>query len=221
MKSKLLRLIALSSVFGIAFLSGCGTFDQTYLPVRMSPVYIRVSAQQLAVSEAAKKAAATLNFSALAGKTVYVQVNGVFPHSHYNVLDYIQSLVEGRMALGGMIVKPTAYVSNFPAPAKKGADKSEDDDEDLDLVESVETLEVRHYNEVKDADYRAIVAVGAAGADFRTVSSPPESYYDGKVSMVVMLIPLNAKIKPLTLEATATAEHQVVGVDPAFYSDDN
>jgi hypothetical protein len=197
---------------------GCARTDRTYLPVRLYPVYMRIPSQQVAVSEAAKKATASLNFADYSGKSALVEITGVFPHSHQNLLDYIQALVEGRMALDGMAVTPAEYESHFADPTAPAA-TGEANDEVSTLALS-EGSEARTYKRGKDADYRVVICVGAAGANLRVVTGGGDQrFYDGVVRLVVMLIPLKPELKAASFEANGTAEQQVDGAG-ASYTDD-
>src|SRR5581483_191528 len=55
-------------------------------------------------SQAVANASREVNLVQYAGQSGRVEVNGVFPHSAYDLLDYIASTVEAEMARAGMRV---------------------------------------------------------------------------------------------------------------------
>jgi hypothetical protein len=96
------------------FLSACG-YVKEYAPVNASVTPVRVPNQQrlvsLAATQAVVNAARSLNLARYAGRSGIVEVNGVFPHSASDLLEYVASALEGEMARAGMRVIP------HPTPA--------------------------------------------------------------------------------------------------------
>ncbi|HZS35267.1 MAG TPA: hypothetical protein VFF06_00495 [Polyangia bacterium] len=99
----------------VAVGAGCSSVKE-YVPVRFQTAAPRIPNQQRIVAQAADEAVraaasdATLNLSQYSGRSGRVEVNGVFPQSDSDLLDYIGSAVEGSMALAGMrvIARPPA-----------------------------------------------------------------------------------------------------------------
>lgn len=216
MRRWLVRALGAALILG----SGCATSDRRFLPVQMEVVDVRVPTQQLAVSEAAKRAAFSLDFSDFGGKVATVEVVGVFQHSYQELLDYVQTLVEARMALGGMQVRPAAYQPHFPVPPPSPP-PAEELWGDTPPPPPARVREVRHYTRGEDADYRVVVAVGAAGADLRVVQDglSSERYYDGLVSLVVAMIPLKQNLKPAALETTGISQQKIDGKKAGWFDD--
>lgn len=201
--------------------SGCATSDRKLLPVQMEAVDVRIPAQQLAVSEAAKRAAFALDFGDFAGKQAVVEVVGVFPHTYHDLLDYVQALVEARMALAGMQVRAAAYAPYFPVPPPNPPPPAELIGETPPPAPP-RIREFRQYTRGTEADYRVVVAVGAAGADLRVVDDgflfgTSEEYYDGSVSLVVAMIPLKQNLKPAALETTGASQQKLSGKKPGYF----
>lgn len=210
-------------------LVGCAQTDKTFLPVQLAPVYMRMPSQQKAAAEAVKKATSTLDFKEFSGRSAFVEVNGVFPHTYKDLLDYISSLVEGKMATGGMLVFPTDYDAKVGGGSGAAPPEAEDEDE-VSTLSAVESVEFRQYKRTREADYRVIISVGAGGADLRVVDYPwyknlfgvdDERYYNGIVDVVVTLIPLKTDLKAASFECQAQVEHRVQGdEDETPYTDD-
>jgi hypothetical protein len=96
---------------GLVFLFvGCASSVKEYVPVHGSSLPVRVPNQQrlvaLAASQAVGNAARELNLAQYAGLSGRVEVNGVFPHSASDLLEYVTSAVEFEMARVGMRVIP-------------------------------------------------------------------------------------------------------------------
>jgi hypothetical protein len=101
---------------GLVF--GCTATTKEYVPVETGTAPIRVPNQQrivaLSVQDAVKKACASLNLRQYAGRTARVEVNGVFPHSAADLLDYIASGVEGEASASGLVVLPRPDLTDAP-----------------------------------------------------------------------------------------------------------
>jgi hypothetical protein len=182
--------------------TGCTTVDQVYLPVNAKAVNLAIPAQQLVISDAIQQAVQTLDFSRFSGKTAYVEINGVFPHSYHEVLDYCSSMVEGRMAMGGMLPVPMPVTVTTTEKEAGGEEEGADE-------AATKTVSTRHYQRAQDRDYRAVISVGAAGGDIRKFGN--DLWYNGVVNMTVHLIPLKPGLEAATYPVTGRAEHQVGG----------
>jgi hypothetical protein len=100
---------SLSSVIGVAlvlsFVGACSWQRQT-VPLARQAMAIRVPHQQRLVAMAVEQAVENLDFAQLAGKSWRTEVNGVFPHSREDLLDYVQTAVERRLGQSGATVIP-------------------------------------------------------------------------------------------------------------------
>jgi hypothetical protein len=109
----------------MALMVGCASTKE-FAPVQAQPVGLRVPNQQRLVAksatEAVKQACTQLNLRQYAGKTVRVEINGVFPHSAEDLLDYLATAVEAEAASAGLTVLPrpdarfTPQVAVYSAP---------------------------------------------------------------------------------------------------------
>src|SRR5439155_23355753 len=85
-----------------------------YVPIRFATAAPRIPNQQRIVAQAAQEAVShavadrALGLAQFAGKSGRVEVNGVYPQSDSDLLDYVAAAVEGEMALAGMRVIPRA-----------------------------------------------------------------------------------------------------------------
>src|SRR5688500_8221824 len=87
-------LLALTA---LALTYGCRYSKET-VPVSRSYDHVRVPNQQRLVALATDEAVEALDFTPLAGKTVSLQVSGVFPHSSEDLLAYLTGQIEAKMA---------------------------------------------------------------------------------------------------------------------------
>ena len=74
----------------IAVLSSC-KYNKETVPIRRAETDIRVPNQQRVVALATDQAVEALDFTKLAGKTVSIELTGVFPHSYDDLLAYLQA----------------------------------------------------------------------------------------------------------------------------------
>ncbi len=99
----------LVSIAVLLFLNGCSHVKE-FAPIRIAPMYPRVPNQQRLISQstlqAVEKAASGINLAQYAGKKIRVEVNGVFPHSEEDLLNYVAAAVEGEAARAGAMVLP-------------------------------------------------------------------------------------------------------------------
>jgi hypothetical protein len=96
-------------------MAGCAWQKDT-VPLAREAVAVRVPQQQRLIALAVDRAVAQLDFAPLRGQIVRTRVSGVLPHSREDLLDYVQSRVEGRLAEHGARVLPPG-----PTDAANGA----------------------------------------------------------------------------------------------------
>lgn len=89
-------------------------YDKETVPVKRDKVAVRVPNQQRIVALAVEEAIESLDFQALAGKTVSLEMNGVFPHSNEDLLDYIMGRIVGKLSRAGAVVVPDVPVVMVP-----------------------------------------------------------------------------------------------------------
>lgn len=98
-------------VCAVLGLTGCGWIKE-FTPIKPEAVRVRMPNQQrlLSLSVAQSITAACgpggINLSLYRGKYARVEVNGVFPHSEADLLEYIAAGVEGELAKAGVQVVP-------------------------------------------------------------------------------------------------------------------
>lgn len=89
--------------------TGCGHIKE-FAPIRYSTAFPRIPNQQRLIAQparqAAEKACTAVNLQQYAGMTARVEVTGVFPHSHAELLDYVATVIEGEAARAGVKVLP-------------------------------------------------------------------------------------------------------------------
>lgn len=81
-------------------LSGC-KYNKETVPIRRAPSDIRVPNQQRVIALATDQAVEALDFKPLEGKSVTIEVSGIFPHSHDDLLHYLRAQVEAKAARAG------------------------------------------------------------------------------------------------------------------------
>lgn len=94
------QVLVMGAITTASVVSGC-KYNKETVPVRRSESEIRVPNQQRVVALATDQAVEALDLSKLAGKTVSIEVTGVFPHSHEDLLDYLRAQVEAKLARSG------------------------------------------------------------------------------------------------------------------------
>lgn len=136
----------------IAALCSC-KYNKETVPIRRAPTDIRVPNQQRVIALATDQAVEALDFSKLAGKSVAIELTGIFPHSYDDLLHYLRAQVEAKVARAGARVieqQPVLVVAGAeagekpPEPAAQGS---------LALTDP--------------PDYRLLVNVSWGGADVR------------------------------------------------------
>jgi len=146
MGGKLLLVAALASVCACKY-------NKETVPVRRAEADIRVPNQQRVVALATDQAVEALDFSKLQGKSVAIEVTGVFPHSNTDLLAYLNAQVEAKLARSGarVLAQPPLVILPGAQPAAAGATSAAQGS----LVLS------------EPPDYRLLVNVSWGGADIR------------------------------------------------------
>ena len=148
-----------SLLVALAMLSACGGYSKETVSLYRDHVGMRVPNQQRLIALATDEAVARLDFKALAGKKVVVEMSGVFPHTRNDVLDYLQGQVEGKIARdGGLVISAGQLV----VASGEGSDAANAGAAPISLTPS-------------DADYRVVIGVSWAGVDThdqKTVNVP-------------------------------------------------
>ena len=99
------------AIIGLACIvaTGCG-YTKEYAPIRIQPFSPRQPNQQRLVAQATvvavQQAAAGAALQRYSGRTARVEVDGVFPHSDTDLLNYVGSVVAGEAARVGIRVLP-------------------------------------------------------------------------------------------------------------------
>jgi hypothetical protein len=135
----------------IALVVSCGGYSKETVSLFREHVGMRVPNQQRLIALATDEAVARLDFKGLAGKKVVVEMAGVFPHTRADVLDYIQTQVEGKIARDGGLVISAGQLIVAPVDAAGSA---------VD-PQAGGTLSLTP----ADADYRVMIGVSWAGVD--------------------------------------------------------
>src|SRR3954465_12889606 len=84
----------------IATICAC-KFNKETVPVRRAETNIRVPNQQRVVALATDQAVEALDLSKLQGKSVGIELTGVFPHTHEDLLAYLRAQVEAKLSRSG------------------------------------------------------------------------------------------------------------------------
>jgi hypothetical protein len=137
---------------------GC-KYNKETVPVDRDRVPIRVPHQQRIVALAVEEAVESLDLSALAGKSVSLEMTGVFPHSDGDLLGYLLDRLEGKLTRAGIRVLHPAPVLVVPAS----------DDTAVTAVSPPNTTAstVGALTLADDPDFRLLVGVSWAGLDTR------------------------------------------------------
>lgn len=100
-------------VFGLGMVA-CSWSRQT-IPLTREAMAIRVPHQQRLVALALEQAVERLDFGAWKGLEFELEVNGVFPHSRQDLLDYMRTAVERRMReFGVKVARPLSAATWSP-----------------------------------------------------------------------------------------------------------
>jgi len=145
MGGKLLLLGALAAVCACKY-------NKETVPVRRAEADIRVPNQQRVVALATDQAVEALDFTKLQGKSVAIEVTGVFPHSNTDLLGYLHAQVEAKLARSGArVLAPPVVIVPGATPAAAGVPS---------LTQGSLVLS-------EPPDYRLLVNVSWGGADIR------------------------------------------------------
>jgi len=136
----------------IAMLWSC-KYNKETVPIRRAETDIRVPNQQRVVALATDQAVEALDFAKLAGKTVSIELTGIFPHSYDDLLAYLQAQVEAKVARAGARVIVQQPVLMLPGATPAAAGQAPASQGALSLTEP--------------PDYRLLVNVSWGGADVR------------------------------------------------------
>jgi hypothetical protein len=163
--------VLLAALAATAVASGCKYSKET-VPVTRSYDAVRVPNQQRLVALAADEAVEALDFRPLAGKTVAVEVQGVFPHSNEDLLGYLTARVEAKLAKSGARVIQTAPVIVLPGTTMATA--------------AAPPTGMTHGLQLSEkADYRLLVGVSWGGIDTRDKVRTDEPLLTKQISLGV------------------------------------
>lgn len=162
--TKSIRLVLLVAALGAG---GCAHNKET-VPLARSWAPVRAANQQRVLALAVDDAVEQLDLAQVAGKSVMVDLSGVFPHSDGDLMDYVIAQVEGRAARAGARVlprppKPVPFVLGTIAPAPPA---------------KVEPP-------VAVPDFKLLVGVSWAGIDTREKVVTDENRLSGQVGLAV------------------------------------
>jgi len=95
----------------VALGAGC-KYNKETVPASRAPVDVRVPNQQKVVALATEQAVEALDLSKLQGKSVAIELTGVFPHSEEDLLAYVRAQVEAKLARSGarVVAQPPVLV---------------------------------------------------------------------------------------------------------------
>lgn len=129
-------------------------YNKETVPIRRAPTDIRIPNQQRVVALATDQAVEALDLKPLAGKSVAIELTGIFPHSYDDLLHYLRAQVEAKAARAGarVIAQPPVLV----VPGIEGATTTTAQP----AVEGALKLS-------EEPDYRLLVNVSWGGADVR------------------------------------------------------
>jgi hypothetical protein len=147
------KRVGLALLALMALVTGCRYSKET-VPVTRAYEAVRVPNQQRLVALAVDEAVEALDFRTLAGKTVALQVDGIFPHSSEDLLSYLRSQVEAKLARSGARVVNSAPV--LVVPGVVGAPTN-----------ATTTVTPQAVNLSEPSDYKVLVGVSWGGIDTR------------------------------------------------------
>ena len=94
-------------VLVLAPLGAACKYNKETVPLTRSEAAIRVPNQQRIVSLAVEQAVEGLDFEELEGKSVSIEITGVFPHFDFDLLDYLRAQLVTRLTRQGVrVVNP-------------------------------------------------------------------------------------------------------------------
>lgn len=141
-------------VAALAVVCAC-KYNKETVPVRRAEADIRVPNQQRVVALATDQAVEALDFSKLQGKSVAIEVAGVFPHTDTDLLGYLRAQVEAKLSRSGARVLAQPPLVILPGAQPAAATPAGTSAAQGSLVLS------------EPPDYRLLVNVSWGGADIR------------------------------------------------------
>jgi hypothetical protein len=158
--------------------SACGGYSKETVSLYRDHVGMRVPNQQRLLALSTDEAVARLDFKPLAGKKVVVELNGVFPHTRQEVLDYIRGQVEGKIARdGGLVIAPQQVVV-VPDDQPQGSAAPGQPQPPQPIPNATLSLTP------SDADYRVVIGVSWAGVDTHDRLTVNSSLLDKQLIMM-------------------------------------
>jgi hypothetical protein len=129
---------------GCVGVAGC-KYNKETVPRLREPQAVRVPAQQRVVALATDQAVEALDLTPLKGKTVALEVAGVFPHTQEELLGYLRAQVEAKVARSGarvimqdpVLVLPGATTSTTAAGGATGGALALSEPPDFKLLVNV------------------------------------------------------------------------------------
>jgi hypothetical protein len=156
------RTLCTLLVLFLAPLGAACKYNKETVPLTRSEAAIRVPNQQRIVSLAVEQAVEGLDFADLAGKSVSIEITGVFPHLEFDLLDYLRAQLVTRLTKQGVrVVNPIPAIllpgQAEAAPATGGAP----------ALPAVPPSSSTAVTLAEPADYRLLVGVSWGGIDAR------------------------------------------------------
>jgi hypothetical protein len=145
-------ILKLLFIGAVTALCAC-KYNKETVPVRRAETDIRVPNQQRVVALATDQAVEALDLAKLQGKSVAIELTGVFPHSYEDLLGYLRAQVEAKLARSGARVLAQPAVLVVPGVDAAGLKVGTATQGALALVDP--------------PDYRLLVDVSWGGADIR------------------------------------------------------
>ena len=107
----------LSTLFLVGSLAAGCKYSKETVPTTRGTEAVRVPNQQRLVAIATDQAVEALNFAPVKGKSVSLEVHGVFPHSDEELLGYLRAQVEAKLSRAGARIVEQAPVLVVPGAA--------------------------------------------------------------------------------------------------------
>jgi hypothetical protein len=216
----------LSLLLPLCAFAAC-TYSKEYIPVDPRPAGLRVPTEQklvaTAVAQAVSQASEQLKLSQYAGKSGQVEVNGVFPATQHELLDYVAAQFEGEMAHSGMaVVARPQYpdqVTSLTVPARP-CDEKDVKKPDVRLVASLDWggIDYTDKKTVNGGKVVGMIVVGiltfGIGAVIWALADSPTDHtlvLDSRVRMTVRAIPGAPGVAPAIAGGEGSAR---IVIDP-------
>lgn len=165
-----MKHVVLGAVLCIA--AGC-KYNRETVPVARSSAELRVPNQQRVLALAADQAVEALDLSKLQGKSVAIELTGVFPHSQEDLFGYLRAQVEAKAARAGAHVVAQPPVLVVPSAEGTAARPAAG-------VASLGTLTLGD-----PPDFRLLVNVSWGGADIRDKMTTDEPLLTKQIGLAV------------------------------------